>query len=195
MAFPFTLAQWKELERQAMIYKYMISSVPVPSDLLFPHSRSFSAAPPPLCTNFFFFLTHAFCSSFILASSFSLFFRFLILEVAAYNVRYTRNGDAEPGRCKRTDGKKWRCSRDVAPHQKYCERHLHRGRPRSRKPVEVKNGENLKKTRAEQSHAPTTAAATVSSQQLAAANDKPPLLFNAKTDLTVSSYNAPNRFV
>lgn len=47
------------------------------------------------------------------------------------------NKEAEVGRCKRTDGKKWRCSRDVAPNQKYCECHLNRGRPRSRKPVEV----------------------------------------------------------
>ena len=45
--------------------------------------------------------------------------------------------DAEAGRCRRTDGKKWRCSKDVAPNHKYCERHLHRGRPRSRKPVEL----------------------------------------------------------
>lgn len=45
--------------------------------------------------------------------------------------------DPEPGRCRRTDGKKWRCSRDVVPGQKYCERHVHRGRNRSRKPVEI----------------------------------------------------------
>ncbi|MQM01922.1 hypothetical protein Taro_034681 [Colocasia esculenta] len=54
------------------------------------------------------------------------------------NLRFTgANGDLEPGRCRRTDGKKWRCSRDVAPGQKYCERHVHRARPRSRKPVEL----------------------------------------------------------
>ncbi|EPS59588.1 hypothetical protein M569_15218, partial [Genlisea aurea] len=41
-----------------------------------------------------------------------------------------------PGRCRRTDGKKWRCSRDVVAGQKYCERHMHRGRNRSRKHVE-----------------------------------------------------------
>lgn len=35
--------------------------------------------------------------------------------------------DPEMGRCRRTDGKKWRCSRDVVPEQKYCERHMHRG--------------------------------------------------------------------
>lgn len=45
--------------------------------------------------------------------------------------------DPEPGRCRRTDGKKWRCSRDVLSDQKYCERHMHRGRQRSRKHVEV----------------------------------------------------------
>lgn len=45
--------------------------------------------------------------------------------------------DPEPRRCRRTDGKKWRCSKDAAPDQKYCERHMHRGKPRSRKPVEA----------------------------------------------------------
>ncbi|KAK2995896.1 hypothetical protein RJ640_028304 [Escallonia rubra] len=57
-----------------------------------------------------------------------------------YNLKSSNNNDPEPGRCKRTDGKKWRCSRDVAPHHKYCERHMHRGRPRSRKHVEVHGG-------------------------------------------------------
>ena len=45
--------------------------------------------------------------------------------------------DPELGRCRRTDGKKWRCSKDVVPDQKYCERHMHRDRQRSRKPVEA----------------------------------------------------------
>jgi hypothetical protein len=45
--------------------------------------------------------------------------------------------DPEPGRCRRTDGKKWRCSKEAAPDSKYCERHMHRGRNRSRKPVEA----------------------------------------------------------
>ncbi|CAI0401279.1 unnamed protein product [Linum tenue] len=35
--------------------------------------------------------------------------------------------EAEAGRCRRTDGKKWRCRRHVLPSHKYCERHLHRG--------------------------------------------------------------------
>ena len=57
---------------------------------------------------------------------------------------YSRQGfdygimvDPEPHRCRRTDGKKWRCSKNVVPNQKYCERHMHRGRNRSRKPVEA----------------------------------------------------------
>ncbi len=43
------------------------------------------------------------------------------------------NTDLEPGRCRRTDGKKWRCGRDVVPDQKYCEKHVHRGRQRPRR--------------------------------------------------------------
>lgn len=45
--------------------------------------------------------------------------------------------DLEPGRCRRTDGKKWRCSKEAHPDSKYCERHMHRGKNRSRKPVET----------------------------------------------------------
>ncbi|KAJ6294774.1 hypothetical protein OIU76_022786 [Salix suchowensis] len=103
LGFPFTNAQWKELERQAMIYKYMVSSIHVPPHLLIP---------PPIMGN-------------------------------GLDVGFTNRADLEPGRCRRTDGKKWRCSRDVAPDQKYCERHMHRGRPRSRKHVEL-NSSNKK---------------------------------------------------
>ncbi|XP_021909652.1 growth-regulating factor 7 [Carica papaya] len=118
LGFPFTNAQWNELERQAMIYKYMMASVPVPPDLLFSITR-----PPPTVS-----------PSPPLGSG--------------LNLRFSSSGDPEPGRCRRTDGKKWRCSRDVAPDQKYCERHMHRGRPRSRKPVELAAANfNNKKTR------------------------------------------------
>ncbi|TVU45723.1 hypothetical protein EJB05_05220 [Eragrostis curvula] len=44
--------------------------------------------------------------------------------------------DPEPGRCRRTDGKKWRCSKEAMADHKYCERHINRNRHRSRKPVE-----------------------------------------------------------
>lgn len=37
---PFTPSQWIELEHQALIYKYITSNVPVPSNLLSPIKRS-----------------------------------------------------------------------------------------------------------------------------------------------------------
>lgn len=37
---PFTPSQWIELEHQALIYKYMTSNVPVPSNLLIPLKKS-----------------------------------------------------------------------------------------------------------------------------------------------------------
>ena len=53
--------------------------------------------------------------------------------IGGFNLGLMRgNVDPEPGRCRRTDGKKWRCARDVMPDQKYCERHMHRGRHRAR---------------------------------------------------------------
>lgn len=67
-----------------------------------------------------------------------------------------RKIDPEPGRCRRTDGKKWRCSKEAFPDSKYCERHMHRGKNRSRKPVEVlktTTGTNSNSTPS--SHTPT----------------------------------------
>ncbi|KAL9166930.1 hypothetical protein ABFS82_05G062600 [Erythranthe guttata] len=113
----FTNTQWQELERQKMVHKYIMASIPVPPQLLLP--TSCTAATSPTTTT----------------------------PVAAVTgqdlVRFPGNGsDPEPWRCKRTDGKKWRCSRDVAPNQKYCERHAHKSRPRSRKHVETPSHNN-----------------------------------------------------
>ncbi|KAF2298060.1 hypothetical protein GH714_009637 [Hevea brasiliensis] len=107
---PFTAAQWQELERQTIIYKYIMASVPVPPELLTPITKTQTNIPSS--------------QSHVLKGS---------LELGISSC----NSDPEPWRCKRTDGKKWRCSRDVAPDQKYCERHSHKSRPRSRKPVEL----------------------------------------------------------
>lgn len=66
--------------------------------------------------------------------------KFLFLDVVGWNcfqMGVGRKIDPEPGRCRRTDGKKWRCSKEAYPDSKYCERHMHRGRNRSRKPVET----------------------------------------------------------
>ncbi|KAF2299496.1 hypothetical protein GH714_032253 [Hevea brasiliensis] len=92
MGFPFTNAQWKELERQTMIYKYMMASVPVPPHLLFPTPRNLNSDPAA---------RHSSLGT-------------------GLNLKFTNGADLEPGRCRRTDGKKWRCSRDVARDQKYC---------------------------------------------------------------------------
>ncbi|KAJ6427361.1 hypothetical protein OIU84_022870 [Salix udensis] len=54
-----------------------------------------------------------------------------------FQAGFGRKADPEPGRCRRTDGKKWRCSKEAYPDSKYCERHMHRGKSRSRKPVEL----------------------------------------------------------
>ncbi|EPS67843.1 hypothetical protein M569_06931, partial [Genlisea aurea] len=108
---PFTASQWMELEHQALIYKYINANVPIPSYLLDPIRKPFQSA--------------AFRSTPFGWGGFQLGFS---------------NSDPEPGRCRRTDGKKWRCSRDAVADQKYCERHMNRGRHRSRKPVEQQSG-------------------------------------------------------
>ena len=60
------------------------------------------------------------------------------VPAVSYYAYYGKKLDPEPWRCRRTDGKKWRCSKEAHPDSKYCERHMHRGRNRSRKPVESK---------------------------------------------------------
>ncbi|PIA57050.1 hypothetical protein AQUCO_00600049v1 [Aquilegia coerulea] len=116
---PFTPSQWMELEHQALIYKYINANVPVPSNLLIPISKAFNP------------------SAF---SAFSGSFRPNTLGWGSFHLGFSGNNDPEPGRCRRTDGKKWRCSRDAVADQKYCERHMNRGRHRSRKPVEGQTG-------------------------------------------------------
>ncbi|KAH6759890.1 hypothetical protein C2S52_009679 [Perilla frutescens var. hirtella] len=113
---PFTPSQWMELEHQALIYKHIVANVPVPSNLLVPLKRSLYSygSPGSYASNF--------------------------LGWGPFHLGFSGSNDPEPGRCRRTDGKKWRCSRDAVPEQKYCERHINRGRHRSRKPVEGHTG-------------------------------------------------------
>ncbi|KAG7631169.1 Glutamine-Leucine-Glutamine QLQ [Arabidopsis suecica] len=109
---PFTPTQWEELEHQALIYKYMVSGVPVPPELIFSIRRSLDT---------------------------SLVSRLLphqSLGWGCYQMGFGRKPDPEPGRCRRTDGKKWRCSREAYPDSKYCEKHMHRGRNRARKSLD-----------------------------------------------------------
>ncbi|XP_058783634.1 growth-regulating factor 7-like [Vicia villosa] len=53
---------------------------------------------------------------------------------SSYNIN-----DPVEGRCRRTDGKQWRCSRGVGPNNQYCDRHMHRGTRRSKKSAELRN--------------------------------------------------------
>ncbi|KAM1078949.1 hypothetical protein EV2_014251 [Malus domestica] len=115
----FSLSQWQELELQALIFRYMAAGAAVPSELLQPIRKSLLGSAP-------YFLHHP------------------LQQLPHFQPALLQSGywgrtamDPEPTRCRRTDGKKWRCSRDVVAGQKYCERHVHRGRNRSRKPVEV----------------------------------------------------------
>ncbi|CAG7882521.1 unnamed protein product [Brassica rapa] len=109
---PFTPTQWQELEHQALIYKYMVSGVPVPPELIFSIRRSLDS---------------------------SLVSRLLphqSIGWGCYQMGLGRKPDPEPGRCRRTDGKKWRCSREAHPDSKYCEKHMHRGRNRAKKALD-----------------------------------------------------------
>ncbi|GAB4846854.1 hypothetical protein Ancab_025863 [Ancistrocladus abbreviatus] len=118
---PFTPAQWIELEHQALIYKYFTANVPVPTSLLIPIRKALN---PSGYSGFSAgcFPSHSY-------------------GWGSFHLGFSGNTDPEPGRCRRTDGKKWRCSRDAVPEQKYCERHMNRGRHRSRKPVEGQTGQ------------------------------------------------------
>lgn len=119
----FSLDQWQELELQSLIFRHFIAGAPVPSELLHLVKKSIISSPPPPPS---YYYSHPF------------------QQYPHYQQALMQSGcwgraamDPEPGRCRRTDGKKWRCSRDVVAGQKYCERHVHRGRSRSRKPVEI----------------------------------------------------------
>ncbi|XP_062119538.1 growth-regulating factor 10-like [Humulus lupulus] len=109
----FTILQLHELQLQTLIYKYIEAGLPVPYNLVQPIWQSFSSSITGLNNG---------------------------LGVVGPLCLDSRRGmENEPWRCRRTDGKKWRCSKEALPHQKYCERHIHRGRHRSRKLVDSCN--------------------------------------------------------
>ncbi|KAK9266117.1 hypothetical protein L1049_010764 [Liquidambar formosana] len=114
----FTPVQLKELEQQALIFKYVAAGLPVPPHLVLSIWKSVA-------------------TSFGSANGgiYKQYPSFVGFNPQGFD--YRKMMDPEPGRCRRTDGKKWRCSKDVVLDQKYCERHIHRGRRRSRKHVEA----------------------------------------------------------
>ncbi|KAE8667083.1 Growth-regulating factor 2 [Hibiscus syriacus] len=90
--FPFTASQYQELEHQALIFKYMVSGIPIPPDLLFTIKRSCLDSSLP-----------------------SRLFSYQPQHIGwnCFQMGLGRKVDPEPGRCRRTDGKKWRCSKEA----------------------------------------------------------------------------------
>ncbi|URE17247.1 hypothetical protein MUK42_35429 [Musa troglodytarum] len=107
----------------------MVSGVPNPWDLSLGIRRSFLLEPTTVVSPTVAYPAH------------------LHLCWGRVRLGFGREGeDTEPGRCRRTDGKKWRCSKEAFPGSKYCEKHMHRGKNRSRKPVEMSLANNLATT-------------------------------------------------
>lgn len=142
-----TFMQQQELEHQVLIYRYFAAGAPVPVHLVLPIWKSVAASSfgpqrfpsrkhrqnlqPPL-------LFFASTVSSLERQGFTVWNECVaVMGLGSLCFDYRSSMEPEPGRCRRTDGKKWRCSRDVVPGHKYCERHVHRGRGRSRKPVEA----------------------------------------------------------
>lgn len=107
----FTAMQLQELEQQSRVYQYMAARVPVPTHLVFPIWKSVTGASSEGAQNYP-----------------------TLMGLATLCLDFGKSPEPEPGRCRRTDGKKWRCWRKTIPNEKYCERHMHRGRKR---PVQV----------------------------------------------------------
>ncbi|XP_066381704.1 GRF-interacting factor 10 [Miscanthus floridulus] len=107
----FTAMQLQELEQQSRVYQYMAARVPVPTHLVFPVWKSVTGASSEGAQKYP-----------------------TLMGLATLCLDFGKNPEPEPGRCRRTDGKKWRCWRSTIPNEKYCERHMHRGRKR---PVQV----------------------------------------------------------
>lgn len=103
---PFTAEQLQELYYQTLVFNFIVYGLPAPFQLLLPIWKSVFHSDP----------------------SFTGF--------SNQNSDHESMMDLEQGRCRRTDGRKWRCSKNALPREKYCDRHMHRGRKCSRKHVE-----------------------------------------------------------
>ncbi|KAK8960797.1 Growth-regulating factor 7 [Platanthera guangdongensis] len=139
---PFTLFQKMELKQQMLIYNHIWANAPIPANLLSSLMRGISP------------------SLFSVSSTGSL--RHNAAWWGYFHPGHVGSSDPEPGRCCRTDGKKWRCSRDAVPDQKYCERHVNRGRHRSRKPVESHGGSAKKAAPVVASQTPPSSSVSLS---------------------------------
>lgn len=78
--FPFTASQWQELEHQALIFKYIVAGMPIPSDLLYPMRRGLDALSISTPTPPRLFPTHPSKKSSF--GSLSFYFLLLLLPVS-----------------------------------------------------------------------------------------------------------------
>ncbi|KAK4752296.1 hypothetical protein SAY87_021094 [Trapa incisa] len=115
-----TRAQISELYHQSLVHNYLAARLPVPPHLLLPLRKSELTSSHP---------THVGVPQ-LKHQSTSIGFRQEALD-------YINIMIPDPERCRRTDGKKWRCSKKVVPHQKYCESHVNRGQQRWRRPLQI----------------------------------------------------------
>ncbi|XP_074556226.1 growth-regulating factor 4-like [Curcuma longa] len=150
---PLTAVQWLELEHQAMIYKYLMAGLPVPPELIVPVQRSFEVLPGRY------------------------------YHRPALSPYYGKKLDPEPGRCRHTDGKKWRCSKDAHPDSKYCIHHMHRGRNRSRKPVESQSISQLQLSSSTGTTTSPTAGSSIPQHSITGRSNTPSLSLGSSSSL------------
>ncbi|KAK9755993.1 hypothetical protein RND81_01G065400 [Saponaria officinalis] len=139
----FTGKQCEELEKQVLTFRYLMSGVAVPPALM----------------------SSVITSS---ASSNSSLFphhqqHHLPIGSSYFQVGYGRKIDPEPGRCKRTDGKKWRCSKEAHQDSKYCEKHMHRSKSKAKKQFNALNNNNIINISPTKTAITTTSSAAVKS--------------------------------
>ncbi|KAG2681346.1 hypothetical protein I3760_11G140600 [Carya illinoinensis] len=158
----FTVLQLQELQLQAFIYKYMEAALPVPYHLLLPLWKSVASSLGGL-------------NDVVSSGHTSL----LGSGPMPWDYRSSMDPDPEPGRCRRTDGKKWRCSKEAAPHKKYCERHMQRGRQRSRKNVEPSGPTNTSSWNAHSSSTNLSISLSVNSSSSGSSTLSPILGFSS----------------
>ncbi|KAG5228441.1 growth-regulating factor [Salix suchowensis] len=126
ITYGFTILQLQELQLQSLIYKYIQVKFPVPYHLVLPILKSVATSLGALSSGLY-----------------QLYPSLMGSKCNPLHLEYKNRTEPEPGRCRRTDGKKWRCSKEVLPCQKYCDKHIHRGRQRSRKLVEAASHRNI----------------------------------------------------
>ncbi|XP_010518167.1 PREDICTED: growth-regulating factor 9-like isoform X4 [Camelina sativa] len=108
-------AQFVEFQMQTLVYRYIEAGLRVPHHLVVSIWNSLALSS---------------------SSNYNSPSSSLAVLSSDKGLNHIHTVEPEPTRCRRTDGKKWRCSNRVLLYEKYCERHMHRGRKRSRKLVE-----------------------------------------------------------